>query len=109
MEQSVGFLSSLFDFSFTSFITTKLIKVLYALAILGAALAGLGFFLLAVVSGFKESALAGLGALVIGGIVAALVFFLWVLYARVLLEIIIVIFRMSEHLAEIARQGRTSA
>src|SRR5438046_5746497 len=36
------FLSSLFDLSFTSFITTKLIKVLYVLSLLGAALIALG-------------------------------------------------------------------
>src|SRR6266571_1393146 len=36
-----GFLSSLFDLSFTSFITTKLIKVLYVLSLLGAALIAL--------------------------------------------------------------------
>lgn len=36
MEQKRGFFGQLFDFSFTEFITTKAIKVLYGLAIFGA-------------------------------------------------------------------------
>jgi hypothetical protein len=42
-------------------------------------------------------------------VVAPLVFLATVIYARVLLEIMIMVFRMAEHLAEIARQGRRAA
>ena len=94
-----GFLASLFDMSFTSFVTTKLIKVLYVLGILGAGLMALSI----ATSGFARGAGTGLLALII---VAPIVFFLCVIYSRVILELIIVVFRVAEHVAEIARQGR---
>ena len=54
MQQTTGFFESLFDFSFTSLVTTKLIKVLYGLSI---ALLGLGSFFYIIVS-FNFSAAA---------------------------------------------------
>ena len=90
-----GFFQALFDFSFTSFITSKLIRILYGLAILGAAFGAL----LLIVAGFSDSTATGLLMLFIGG---PLFFVFSVIYARVLLELIIVIFRIAEHAAEIA-------
>jgi Domain of unknown function (DUF4282)/zinc-ribbon domain len=95
---SGGFLSALFDFSFTTFVTTKLIKVLYALCIIVAACYAL-FFILA---GFARSGLFGVLALV-GSVI---LFFAIVIYSRVCMEVIIVIFRGAEHLSELVRQGR---
>jgi len=40
-----GFFKSLFDFSFSSFITSRVIKILYILFVLGAALGALGSLL----------------------------------------------------------------
>jgi hypothetical protein len=98
-QEAAGFVSSLFDFSFNNFITTKIIKVLYVISIV---LAGLGA--LAVVgAGFSAGALAGIFSLLI---VAPLLFIFYVIYARVIMEVLIVIFRSSEYLAEIAKQGR---
>jgi hypothetical protein len=94
-----GFLASLFDFSFTTFITTKLIRVLYILGMVLAGFSALGFAF----SGFAHSFFFGLFTLVI---VAPLMFLAFIIYSRVVLELIIVLFRASEHLAEIARQGR---
>jgi hypothetical protein len=99
MDQSKGFFESLFDLTFTAFVTSKLIKLLYLLSIAGAALVSL--FL--IIFGFTVSTTAGVIMLLIG---APLLFLLSVIYARVLLEIVIVIFRISEHAAEIAEQGR---
>ena len=93
-----GFLSALFDFSFESFITRKLISVLYVLAIAGGAVAALLFGL----SGFSHSIPAGIGALVLN----ALFFILYVMYTRVVLEIIIVIFRIAENTGELVKQGK---
>jgi hypothetical protein len=56
-----------------------------------------------IVMGFTASAVAGILALLI---VAPLLFLFYVIYSRVFLEILIVIFRCSEYLAEIAKQGR---
>lgn len=99
MNQTTGFLNSLFDFSFTSFLTSKIIKLLYGLSI---AVAGL-LCLFLIMTGFEISSSIGVITLLI---VAPLVFFLLVVYARVMLEMIIVIFRISEHAAEVAEQGR---
>jgi hypothetical protein len=98
-EQTKGFLESLFDFSFTSLVTTKLIKVLYGLSIAIQALISLFY----VIISFSFSPTAGVIVLLIG---APLSFLLGVCYTRVMLEIIIVVFRISEHAAEIAQQGR---
>jgi hypothetical protein len=100
--EASGFLSSLFDFSFTSFITTKLIKLIYALTMLVSA----GFALFVAAAGFSMGSAVGLLTLVI---VAPLTFLMSVIYFRVLLELVIVVFRMAEHLAEIARRGRDIA
>jgi hypothetical protein len=99
MEQTKGFFESLFDLSFEDLVTTKIIKFLYIVAIIGAGLASLFWISLA----FNVSAIFGVLMLLIG---APLLFLLSVIYARVLLEIIIVIFRISENTAKIAAQGR---
>jgi hypothetical protein len=98
-QEAAGFLSSLFDLSFSTFITTKLIKVLFVISIAVAAFCSLAL----VVSGFISSSLAGILMLLIG---APLLFFFYVIYARVMMEVLIVVFRSSEYLAEIAKQGR---
>jgi hypothetical protein len=99
MEPSKGFFGSLFDFSFTTFITSKIIKLLYALSVVGAGLGALAF----IIGGFSNSVGLGVVMLLIGG---PLYFLIVVIYARVFLEIIIVLFRMAEHIAELAAQGR---
>jgi hypothetical protein len=99
VNTSASFIDSLMDFSFTAFVTSKIIRLLYGLSIVGAALMGL----ILVVFGFSVSWLAGIVMLLF---VAPLVFIISVIYSRVLLEIIIVIFRISEHAAEIAANTR---
>jgi hypothetical protein len=99
---STGFLGALFDFSFSSFVTTKLIKVLY---VLGVIIAGFAALML-VIAGFTKGVLAGMLVLII---VAPLVFFLYVIYWRVIMELIIVVFRATEDLGELVRQGRRTA
>jgi len=106
-----GFFKSLFDFSFSHFVVTKMIKVLYGLAIIVAGILAL----IALISGLGAAVAAfhgyssspGLGVLaVIGGLIGApLVFLLAVVCARVYLELLIVVFRICEHVAEIASRG----
>ena len=96
-----GFLSSLFDISFSSLITTKVIKVLYVLSMI---LIGLGA--LVIIGGaFADSAAAGVIVLVI---VAPLLALLYLVYVRVLLEIVIVIFRIGETNQELVDLQRAS-
>jgi hypothetical protein len=98
LEESKGFFGSLFDFSFTSFVTGKVIKVLYVLLMIVLVLALVVFVVLTQNQPYP----AGIVAL----IAAPIIFFLYLILIRVYMEILIVIFRMSEHLAEIAQQGR---
>lgn len=98
-QQAAGFISSLFDLSFTNFITPKIIKVLFVITIVLLALETLGLVAFA----FMNSALGGIFALLIIG---PLIFFFGVIYARVTMEILIQIFRGVEFLSEIAKQNR---
>lgn len=108
MEEKAGFLKSLFDFSFSSFITSKIIKFLYGVSI---AFGGLGtLFLLidGIRSAFGRGRSTQEGILILIGllILTPLLFLLYVMFMRVYLEVMIVIFRIAEHTAEIAKQER---
>ncbi len=96
MEEQKGFLGALFDFSFSDFITIKMIKILY---ILGIFFSGIGAIML-IVSGFNTSA----GAGIIFLILSPLIFLLYVILIRVCLEIIIVIFKISENIKQMAEK-----
>ena len=97
--QPRGFFGSLFDFSFNSFVTSKIIGVLYVISVVLLAL----FSILWIVAAFNQSAVFGAVTLLI---LAPLFFLLSVIYIRVLLELAIVLFRILENTTEIARQGR---
>lgn len=96
MAEGAGFFASLFDFSFTEFITTKMIKFLYGLGMLLGGVVALGM----IIAGFAQSAIIGIVFLVL----SPLIFLLYVIGARVWLELVIVLFRIAEHTAEIAKQ-----
>ena len=93
-----GFLRSLFDFSFSSFVATKVVKVLYVLVVLIAAI----YTLLLLAVGFRAGTGVGLLFLVV---VCPLFFIVFVAVYRVLLEVMVVIFRIADDLAEIRRRG----
>jgi hypothetical protein len=80
--------AALFDFSFQSFATPGLIKLLY---IVGTVLLAVGWVVI-VIAGFTQGVLPGLAALVLGGV--ALLFYL--AFLRVLLEFYYAVVRMSE-------------
>jgi hypothetical protein len=83
-----GFFTALFDFSFTTFITPKVVKVVYIIATV---LLGLAF-LVFLISSFTQSAAAGVAVLIIGPIV----FVLYLAFIRMSLEFAVAIVRMSE-------------
>jgi hypothetical protein len=93
-----GFFGRLFDFSFEEFITPSIIKVLLVLAIIAIGLSVLG----GIITGFMSSAALGVGFL-IGGLIFG---FFALLYARVLLEVFIVFFRIRDNTEEIANSKR---
>ena len=88
------FLNALFDFSFKEFVTTKIIKVIYAIGILIAAIGAIVFM----VSGFKSSALLGIIFLILSPII----FIIYAIIIRVWLEVVIVMFRIAEDVSKIA-------
>ena len=96
-----GFLASLFDVEFKSLITTKVIKVLYILSMIGIGLVALAF----VVAAFNNDAAAGPLVLII---VAPLMALLYLIYVRVLLEIVIAVFRIMETNTELVALQRGS-
>jgi hypothetical protein len=94
-DEAKGFVGALFDLSFSAFITTKLIRVLYIIAIILAGLEGLSI----IGYGFMMGSLPGLIAIV----AAPIVFFAIVIGARVYMELVMVIFKAAENLADIAK------
>jgi hypothetical protein len=94
-----GILSSLFDLSFTSFIAPKLWKILYALLLIMSAVCGLG--VLVTMMGVGSGFFGKMGGLIIGVPLAGLAFLLMAMYFRVIMEIMIVVFRGVEYLREI--------
>jgi hypothetical protein len=84
-----GFLGALFDFGFTSFVTPKVIKVLYMLIVIGTVVSALVFTFIA----FKTSLVFGFLTLVIGDPLFILI--VLAIY-RIILEIFMVAFRAAE-------------
>jgi hypothetical protein len=93
-------LGALFDFSFHHFFTLSVIKVLYMLGLLLLAIVWLMMVIMGFISG---GALGGLGALVIGTILIVIK----VIFLRVWLELICVIFRIGENTTALVERGRT--
>ncbi len=94
-----SFFSSLFDLSFTSLVATRIIKVLYVLSIVLIGLTALLF----IVGAFHRSAAAGVAVLFI---VAPIMSLFYLVYARVILELFIALFRIMENTSELVAQGR---
>ena len=92
-----GFLGSIFDLSFTEFITIRIIKFLFILGIIFAAIGTL----LLIVTGFSN----GIGAGILSLILSPLIFLVYVLLARIWCEMIIVIFRIAENTGRLVDQG----
>jgi Domain of unknown function (DUF4282) len=93
-----GFFKSLFDWSFTHVVTPRLVKVLYVLVVIFSGLGVLGY----VVVGFRFNPVFGILVLLIFG---PIYFLLVVMYTRVILEVLVTIFKMEQHLAVMAGPG----
>ena len=98
-----GFIGSLFDFSFDSFVTPKIIKVLYVLLTIWTLLLGLFFLII----GFKSGGLAGGLAVLI--IVEPIFILLTLGVYRVVLEAFMVIFRLYEETKKIRENSESKA
>jgi len=96
-----GFLASLFDFSFSSLITTKIIKVIYVISMIVIGLLALGFTLAA----FRASPVIGVLTLIVLAPLGAVIY---VIYIRVILEVVIALFRIMENTQQLVAQGGLS-
>lgn len=112
-RQSRGFFRSLADLSFTSFVTAKVIKFLYVLSVIFIVVYVLftTISLTTFAAGFV-SAIAGSDVLgVVAGagvflVLTPLFLLIAITYVRVLLEIVVVLFKISDNTAEVARNTR---
>ena len=80
-----GLLENLLDFSFQRMVTPRMLKMLYGMHLFIGLIVAVGFAF----NGFKSSTSDGLLALILG--VAGM--FLWVVYCRVFVELLAVVFR----------------
>jgi hypothetical protein len=93
-----GFLGALFDFSFTSLVTTMIIKVLYVLILVLVSISALVF----TIAAFRRSAAFGLLTLVIGDpLFILIVMAFW----RLVLESFVVRFRIAEDVRELRERS----
>jgi Domain of unknown function (DUF4282) len=93
-----GFLGALFDFGFTSFVTPKVIKVLYLLIVIGTVVSALVFTIIA----FKASTVFGFLMLVFGDPLFILI--VLAIY-RIILEFFVVTFRVAEDIRALRERG----
>jgi hypothetical protein len=97
-SSSRGFIASLFDFGFNSFVTTTAVKVVYVLITILLVLVSLVFVVFAFLTGPVE----GIVALFIG---APLFFFVYLSLCRISLEIFVVVFRIADDIRVIRDRG----
>ena len=90
-----GFFQSLFDLEFNEFITKRVVSTLFVISVVVSALFSLGI----IIDGFTDSFFWGLIKLLI---IAPLVFLLMVIFARVALEVVLVIFRIADNVSILA-------
>ena len=93
-----GLCGLLFDLSFSEFVTTRVIKVLFVVGIVFSALGALAM----IGAGFAAGA--GRGILML--VLSPLVFLLYALVVRVWCELIIVVFRIAENTSRLAGQNK---
>jgi hypothetical protein len=97
-----GLLGCVFDISFSEFVTPRLIKILFIIAIVGSAMGALTILRGGLVANDAVIFLASL-------IMAPVVFLVCVLWSRVCLELIMVVFRIAENTDRLVEQGRSGA
>jgi hypothetical protein len=94
MTEGKGILENIFDFSFSEFVTPKIIKILFVLGIVIAA----AMTVMLIVTTFMQSVVAGLIVLILSPIV----FGLYVLAARIWCELIVVAFSIADNTRRMA-------
>jgi len=97
--ERTGLLDALLDFSFSKAITPMIIKPLFFLGLATSAIVALGWIFDAFT---RHGIMAGMMSLIF----APLVFVIYALVTRVFLEIVVVLFRIGDHLKNIDNKTR---
>lgn len=98
-QQIRAVLDLVLDLSFKRFVTPKLVRMLYVLSLLAAVFyAGSWMF-----SGFKSGTFSGLFTMV----TAPVAFLLYLIFARVTVELILAIFRIADKIAPLSEEEAT--
>lgn len=100
MGEHRGFFGSLFDISFTEFVTTRIIKFLYILFMVVIGIGTIAGIVMAFISSI------GFGFLTLL-VLAPIGFLLYLILARVWLELIIIIFRIAENTGRLVEQNKS--
>lgn len=99
-EIEQGGIGDLFDYSFTKFVTPTVIRILYVLVLLFAAV----LWAVAIIEGFILNWRAGLWGIIGGG----LLFFIALLLYRIVFELVMVVFKIKEDTDRIGTGGATN-
>jgi Domain of unknown function (DUF4282) len=91
MLEGKGMWEGLMDFSFRVYATPRMLKFLYAMHLLVGLIAAVAW----VVLSFQQAPVQGLLAL-LGALVG---YFFWILYCRVVLEVLAAVFRITDAIA----------
>jgi len=86
------------DFSFQKFVTPKLVRIIYAISLVAALISGVTWMF----SGFKDGITHGLFTLITGPVA----FFVYVLFARVGMELILAVFSIAEGIKKLEEKNR---
>jgi ribosomal protein L37E len=98
LADAKGFVASLFDFGFNSFVTPKVVKVIYVLIMIFIGLGAIGFAL----SALRVNAAFGIISLFI---LCPLFFFVNLALWRIVLELCMVVFRIADDIRQIRMRG----
>jgi hypothetical protein len=102
MAAKKGFVGALFDFSFSSFVTPTIIKIIYGLELVAVALYTLAVGIMGLISIFSGQgaggAIMGIAMIIIG---CPLILVLGTIMARVYTELLVLGFRIAETLLDI--------
>ncbi len=95
MSSQSSFFTSLFDFSFSRFVTIRLVKFLYVISVISLVVVMIGV----IIVGFTEavSDVEVVGYIVLGPVLS----FLYLLAIRIWFELVVVVFRIGETATEI--------
>ena len=96
-----GLMAALFDFSFSEFVLTKLVKLFYGLAVVGSAM----FALITLYGSLQQGGVTAILSL----LVVPILFLAWVAWLRINLEVLVIVHRMAETLIQIRSELQGSS